>query len=195
MYTNKQRKSLFDKINLLSSTEHEEILKIVKNGSVAFSRNKNGVFFNLSTVPDELIKEIDNFVQYCMSNKNELDEYDKIINECKMCNNVKLPISNAPSTTLNTSLAHMGRMEPKAVIALGPHQPHQWSSLKVEDVSLEKFNKFLDRFHADKDKIAKKKINVKFNNAKKRFAKRSADKKIESDLLDNLVKDQALVSI
>ena len=44
-FTNKFKKSLFEKINNLSSTEHEEIYKIITSNSINISKNKNGVFF------------------------------------------------------------------------------------------------------------------------------------------------------
>lgn len=195
-YTNKQKKALFEKINMLSSTEHEEILKIVKTYNVPFSRNKNGVFFNLSGVTDDVVRDIENFVIYCISNKKDLDEYDKIINECKMSNNVKLPVATTSETsTLNTSLANMGRMEPKTPVLRGGQNTHTWASVKMDEVTIEKFNKFLDRFHQDRDRIGRKKVNVKFNNAKKRFAKRANDRKIDYELGDVLVHEQVLITI
>lgn len=174
-YTNKQRKALYDKINTLSSTEHEEILKIIKNNDITLSRNKNGIFFNLSCLSYDVIKEIDEFVMYCISNKKELDEYDKIINECKINNN----ISNM--VPINTSLDLMGKKkEPK----------ESWDSVKLDDESMDKFLKFVERVTHDKDKIGKKKINVKYNNAKKRYSKKISERKFESDLNDILQEEQ-----
>jgi hypothetical protein len=143
------------------------------------------------------VQEIENFVIYCISNKKDLDEYDKIINECKMSNNVKLPVSavgTAPST-LNTSLANMGRMEPNAPVTRGGHTIQTWAAVKMDDVTIEKFNKFLDRFHLDRDRIGRKKVNVKFNNAKKRFAKRANDKKIDYEHGDILEREEFFMVI
>ena len=87
-------------------------MKIVKKSNVTYSQNKNGIFFNLSNLPDDFVKEIDDLVNYCMSNKKDLDEYDKIINECKMSNNIKNIVT--PSTNcsiLNTSWSNMGKSD------------------------------------------------------------------------------------
>jgi len=155
-YTNKKRKVLFDKINSLSSMEHEEILKIVKNHGISYSQNKNGIFFNLSSLPDEVVHDIDSFVIYCISNKKELDEYDKIINECKNSNNINtfLP-SMLPA--VNTSLDNMSKAGKMQV----QNEKDSWSTLKVDDVTMEKFVRFVDKVNQDKDKIGRKKMNVK----------------------------------
>lgn len=189
-YNNKQRKVLYDKINTLSGTEHEEIFKIVKSHGISFSQNKNGIFFNLSVLTDEIVKEIENFVSYCMSNKQELDEYDKIINECKMSNHLKMPVS----TQLNTSLGGMGRMEvdanPKKT---GLLQSASWNNLKLHEGVVEKFVKFVDRMNADKEKVCKKKINLKFNNAKKRYSKKLSERKVEIEQEDLLTQESYII--
>lgn len=182
-YSNKQRKVLYDRINSLSSTEHEEILKIVKAYNATYSQNKNGIFFNLSSLSDDAVKEIDNFVNYCISNKKELDEYDKIINECKMSNNLKTIMpTHSVAPTLNTSLANMGKVD----IVSTDFPVNTWASLKVDDTTVEKFVKFVDKVNQDKDKIGRKKMNVKYNNAKKRYSKKISERKIDTEQADIL---------
>lgn len=187
MYNNKQKKALYDRINTLSGTEHEEILKIVRAHGITCSQNKNGIFFNLSAVSDDVVKEIDNFVVYCMSNKKELDEYDKIINECKMSNHLKMPVS--------TSLGNMGRMD---VDANPKKQPcsiiASWNNIKLDEAAVDKFVKFVDRINADKDKLGKKKMNVKFNNAKKRYSKKSSERKIDIEFEDTLKSEEYVLT-
>ena len=93
MVTNKQKKNLFEKINSLSKTEHEEIYKIIQThnntveSKILFSKNKNGIFFNLSEIDDKLYEQLEHFVNFCIANKKNLDDYDKKINECKLSNN------------------------------------------------------------------------------------------------------------
>lgn len=186
--TNKQRKVLFDKINTLSSTEHEEIFKIVRNHGISFSQNKNGVFFNLSNVSEDIIEEMENFISYCMNNKQELDEYDKIINECKMSNHLKMPV--------NTSLSKMGRMDTdinvKKQTGVIP-MTSTWNTIKVNEVTMDKFIKFVEKINHDKDKICKKKVNVKFNNAKKRYSKKLSERKVENEYPDVLKEDSCII--
>ena len=182
-YTNKQKKVLFDRINNLSSTEHEEIFRIIKNNMVSYSQNKNGIFFNLSSLPGDVVKEIDSFVHFCLLNQKDLDEYDKIINECKMNNNIR------------TSLAHMGKTTlPCSIVCPPKLDKEQWRSVKVDDTVMDKYIRFVDMVVADKEKITRKKMNVKFNNAKKRYSKKIAEKKIEIDQGDVLCEEPFLLS-
>lgn len=181
-YSNKEKRIILEKINSLSSTEHEEILRIIKKNNITISQNKNGVFFNLSKVPGSVIAEINNFVDYCISNKKELDEYDKIINECKMNNKLDgmIPV-------ISTSLTEMAK---NSVLAgeKGEKSKDLWSRIKVDAVSVDKLVKFADKVAYDREKICKKKMNVKFNNAKKKFS-RKIDRKYESDIKDILILD------
>jgi hypothetical protein len=183
-YTNKTRKVIFDRINSLSSTEHEEIFKIIRQYNVIYSQNKNGIFFNLSNLSDDVVKNIDEFVSYCMSNKKDLDEYDKILNECKINNN----INTLPA--IKTSLDQMGKL----------HIAHEqnmtkpsWKSAQIDEISMERLMKFVDRMTHDKEKIGKKKMNLKYNNAKKKYSKKNSDKKIDSDITDILQYEQYLL--
>ena len=83
-FTTRDRALLSQRINDLGETEHGEILKILHRHDINQTSNRNGIFVNLSTIDDVVIEEISNFVNYCISNKAELDAYDKRINECKI---------------------------------------------------------------------------------------------------------------
>ena len=71
------------KIQELSATAHEEIFKIMSEAAVEHTQNNNGIFINLSTVPDEVVRKVQTFVAFCIDNKSSLDDYDKWLNECK----------------------------------------------------------------------------------------------------------------
>ena len=81
-----QKKRLLEKINHLGSTEHMEILRIINSHGVATTINKNGVFFNMTTLAPEIFQVIEEFVNYCYDNKIELDRYDQKLHECKYYN-------------------------------------------------------------------------------------------------------------
>lgn len=191
IYSNKQKRMILEKINMLTSTEHEEIWKIVKKHEVSFSQNKNGVFFNLSIVPPEIMCEIDKFVDYCISNKKELDEYDKIINECKLNN--KLDGMMMQGSTISTSLGEMAKNSAQACEeeALSD-KIVGWSRLKVDSATMEKFVRFADKMASDREKLCKKKMNVKFNNAKKKYAKK-VEKKFDMEVQDVLTEEPYLI--
>lgn len=89
------------RIAALTPTEHGEIFKVMESYHVAFSRNNNGCFFNMSFVDEAVIEEIERFVDYCHENKQRIDEYNKQLNECKLRGTLRpaqpLPVSPPPS--------------------------------------------------------------------------------------------------
>lgn len=78
------RKLILDKVRLLGHTEHQEIFSLLQAHGIAYSSNSNGVFINLSTVPDDILATVKAFVDYCAVNKTDLDEYEKRLQECKI---------------------------------------------------------------------------------------------------------------
>lgn len=78
------RKLILDKVRLLGPTEHQEIFQMLQTHGIAHSSNSNGVFINLSTVPDDVLATVKAFVDYCADNKKTLDEYEKRLQECKI---------------------------------------------------------------------------------------------------------------
>lgn len=182
-YTNKEKRVLFDKINSLSSTEHEEIFRIISDHSINVSRNKNGVFFNLSSVGDEIIAKIDAFVCYCVSNKEHLDEYDKRLNECKM--------SNKYGKLINMNVRLEDLVLPEQIVG---HQKDDWSKVKLDTRGAAKISHLLDKMQEDRDKLHIKRVNSKFINAKKRYSKRIvSDKKIDFEQLIELEQEHYLI--
>lgn len=170
-YSCLDHKQLFEKINSLSTTEHDEIYRIIVGHNVNVSKNKNGVFFNLSSLNDEILDKINQFVNYCVSNKQHLDEYDKKLNECKFNNKY------AKVVNMNIKLENM--VVEKEVAK------DDWSKVEVESKVATKITNMIQRFNEDREKLHVKKVNSKFINAKKRFNKKaSSDKKIDFEVVE-----------
>jgi hypothetical protein len=177
MYTNKQRKSLVDKICALSATEHREIFKILSEHNISYSQNKNGIFFNISTIPDDVVDEINGLVRFCINQQQELEQYDMKINECKLTTNIQ-------------------RVDIKKHFEVTAKQQEDESNRiyeKLDVISSEKLNVFVEKMRHDRDKIGKKRTNTNFINATKRFIKRSGERKVEKDLEEELTLDCCLV--
>ena len=66
-YDYEQRKQVLDDIKNqgLTKEEYEELFRIVKRNNIEYSENSNGVFFDLNTVPDDVIEKIMGFLQFC----------------------------------------------------------------------------------------------------------------------------------
>ena len=181
-YTNKFRKMMFDKINRLSSTEHEEILKIIKVHGVDFTQNKNGIFFNISALDDEVIEDIDKFVTYSLNNSKELDEYDKKLNECK----ISQSIDNLVPSRLN-DISYYNDVNS---IKIKDESKSEWSYLhSIDEKKMANITNFVEKMNQDRDKIFKKKVNVKFYNAQKKFSKRNVSEKKCGDVCEVFLKE------
>ena len=154
----RRKKVLSDKINHLGPTEHLEIFKIVKDHGVPFSENKNGVFFNLTSLSKEIYVKIDEFVEYCCDNKKELDEYDLKLQECKYNSHNKSRLM----------LPHCGVRDPQ------PKRENTKDMLDIVDKG-ELIQDFIQKLNIAQEKIASKRVNSKYMVAKKRFTKRVND--------------------
>ena len=75
--TFKEKQYLKSVINQLSETEHIEIFKIIRSETDKFTENNNGIFINLSKISDNLLSKILDFVNYCIKNKQMLDNEKK----------------------------------------------------------------------------------------------------------------------
>mgnify|MGYP006088204853 CR=1 FL=1 len=63
--------SFISKINSLNLTmdQNIEIYKIIKKDNVKIMKNNNGVFVNLNTLSENILKELENLIHYM--DKNE----------------------------------------------------------------------------------------------------------------------------
>lgn len=59
-----QRKKLADRVAGLGCIEHMQIFRIIQSHGVRYTRNNNGVFCEISRVPDEVVSAIDSFVEF-----------------------------------------------------------------------------------------------------------------------------------
>lgn len=87
------RKVLEEHIGRLGPTEHQEIFRILLKHNIPFTQNNNGTFVNISSTPESIIEEISNFVSFCTQNNKELDEYDKMLHQCKLYQKIQ-PLSH-----------------------------------------------------------------------------------------------------
>lgn len=167
MISSRAKKQLRDKINRLSFTEHEEIFKILKNNRCNFTQNKNGTFFDISNIDHEVLKTVQQFVEFCICNKTELDEYDKKIKECK----------------INNSFDRLQSSTPLNDVITAEEPVEDWQALLTDVKSNEKINAFVNLLENNSERLSIKKTNTKFMNVKKKYSKKfTTEKKGESDL-------------
>lgn len=62
----------------MSKIEHIEILKIIKsNPTVKLNENKSGVYINLTFLPEPIINNILNYIQYTKEKESILNPFEK----------------------------------------------------------------------------------------------------------------------
>ena len=66
-----ERKKIFDTIPALVQPEQEEIFRIIRKLKVSYSENSNGIFFDLSSLPDDAFQQIKEYIQFCLTTRNE----------------------------------------------------------------------------------------------------------------------------
>lgn len=79
----RQRRLLVQRVSELGPTEHQEIYRLLQRSRISHSSNRNGVFVDLSIVPDAVLAELQSFIDFCHANKAGLDEYDQWLSACK----------------------------------------------------------------------------------------------------------------
>ena len=63
-------------IESLEDNKHVEIFRILQKHKVNFSENKNGVFINLSELPERIIQELVSYINYVKKQENYLSIHE-----------------------------------------------------------------------------------------------------------------------
>lgn len=70
--------TLKTKIEMLDKHHHIEVLKIIqKNNTVKLNENKNGIYINLSFVPQETLGEIQKYLLFVQDQESSLEQVEK----------------------------------------------------------------------------------------------------------------------
>lgn len=76
------RKQFAEDIKGLQTDEYHEIFRILKRNDVDFSENTNGIFFDLSQVPDDIFQKLSEYMTLCLlqrqNEKKRTDELESI---------------------------------------------------------------------------------------------------------------------
>jgi hypothetical protein len=68
---------LRENIEKMNKFNQLEVLRILKNRNIHLNENKNGVLVNLTEVNDEIIKELETYVNYVNAQERNLSENEK----------------------------------------------------------------------------------------------------------------------
>jgi len=75
-YENFQLKKIINDISNLSDDEKKEVFKILDNHNIKYTENSNGIYVLFSQVPDQIIDEIEKFLNFCAKNKVALSQVE-----------------------------------------------------------------------------------------------------------------------
>ena len=77
-------KNIKNKVENMSKNNQIEILKILKrNSSIKLNENKNGVYINLSFLPNETLEEINYYLNYIFEQETSIEKIEKQKNDFK----------------------------------------------------------------------------------------------------------------
>lgn len=79
-----ERKKCLDELKKLVKSEQEQIFAILKKHKIDYSENSNGIFFDLSRVPNEAFLEIQKFLTFCQANRKEFEVRDREMESCRL---------------------------------------------------------------------------------------------------------------
>jgi len=71
---NQEYQYVIEQSKLLQKTEHIEIFKIIDKNGDDYTTNENGVFIALNKLKPETLKQITQFIEFCLDNKSKLQE-------------------------------------------------------------------------------------------------------------------------
>jgi hypothetical protein len=79
MDSNTERcKRLVHEIQNLEHTEITELFKLLHANNCDYTRNNNGVFVNLSWLPEDLLVKIESYVAFCTKSRSEVKRYESL---------------------------------------------------------------------------------------------------------------------
>ena len=69
-------KNIQNSVNKLTNVEIIELFKIILETGENYTKNNNGVFFNLNWLNEETLKKLNNYILFCIKSQNEITKYE-----------------------------------------------------------------------------------------------------------------------
>lgn len=80
-YSHNDKKMLVKRIEGIKNRQcYMKILKVIHGDNFNFTKNDNGVFFNVSNLPDSVLFKIDSVVQYYENKKIRIETMKSLMN-------------------------------------------------------------------------------------------------------------------
>jgi hypothetical protein len=75
------RKRIFDEIKQFNRAEQEQLYRILRRYSEEVSENRNGIFFDLLSLKQITIDQIQKFIELCVKNRQNFETREKQMSE------------------------------------------------------------------------------------------------------------------
>ena len=69
-------KNIKNNVSLLSQNELNEIFKILHKNDSKYTKNNNGIFVNLNWLDNDILIEIDNYINFCIKSNKEIKKHE-----------------------------------------------------------------------------------------------------------------------
>lgn len=97
-------------ISKLCQTEIDEIFKILHKNNSTYTQNNNGIFVNLNWVSTDILKQIHDYISFCLKSQTEINKYeimknminDSMTNREKSDDKNNILTSNSSNLNANT---------------------------------------------------------------------------------------------
>lgn len=90
-------------ISKLCQTEIDEIFKILHKNNSTYTQNNNGVFVNLNWIDADILKQIYDYISFCLKSQTEINKYEIMKNMINDSMTTKERIDDKLSTVANNS--------------------------------------------------------------------------------------------
>ncbi len=74
------RKQVLEEIKKLSTDQYKEVFRIIKRNNVSYTENSNGIFFDLNTVSDATISDLQQFIALSQVQRSAEEERTNELN-------------------------------------------------------------------------------------------------------------------
>ena len=65
-------------IQNMKPIHHIKFFEIIKNHNLTFSENRNGIFFNMNLLNNEIIEDIENYIKYINTQESNLNATENL---------------------------------------------------------------------------------------------------------------------
>ena len=76
-FSRTQKETLKDQLDKLDTNEHHQIFDIVQKYTQDFTKTEKGILISTNVLNDDCLKEIQNYVTFCVDQKKRMDEDQK----------------------------------------------------------------------------------------------------------------------